>query len=358
MSRRSGGRGPDPRGSAGLYADTREIRTKLAEKLKATGVRELKAKGLGVEACGSIIVFVRVNNGTGSLCRGRCGIRGCVACDRVVAAEEHRRLERRFNEELARGSPMVFLTLTMVHNLRDSLRSMRKAFREAWKRLSNRAIRKAVESYFRRVEIERNRKHGWNVHFHLLLVLKPHTALAKLPMNRLEDRFRQNWREITTKLGRPSYVVRLERVRDRKGARGVIPEMTKYVTKQITSKTSGASVGLLDFTREELMEYFFGVKHWHVSKYGGAWRARNKADEALKEGQEKTGREYTLEGISELERKLSAGVLSRAEALEWIADRPVVAAILEREGFGALACSLMSGRWEWVDRETSEVFTD
>ncbi len=341
--------------SAAIFEDKAKINGKLAEIMMATGDRSLKKRAADILKCGSTVIGVLLKgDGSGRVCRERCNLRPCASCDAVKSALETRRLSRRVTEELKSKSVLLFWTPTMRHTIKDSLWALRKAYKTCWKRLTNTTLWKEVAAYFRRAEVERNRNNGWNAHFHVLLKLKPGSRLSKLSTKKLQEKFGLAWLRLTSKVGRPSPVTRLKRVRNKRQAEGVVMELVKYVTKQYTSakRNESEGVGACDYTPAEMFEYVMGMNGWNVSRYGREWRARNRAERLLAK------KEFQFYGIGEigaLEAKLISGTLTREEAEAVLAARRAIQNLLRGDGLGWLADELLGGRKEWIDRATGEI---
>lgn len=358
MRKRRRKRGSDNRGSAAIFEDKAKINSQLVEKLKATGKWRLMQHATAIQQCGAAILGVRVHSdGSGFVCRKRCNKRPCAACDAIKSSKEGKRLGRRVGEEMKQGSVIYFWTPTMKHSIKDSFWALRKAFTECWKLLTNRSPWSCVAAYYRRAEIERNRIHGWNVHFHVLLVLKPDCKFAKWSTKRLEELLRKVWLMVTASVGRPSPISRLKRVRNRRQAENVISEMVKYVTKQYTSskRKKNKGVGLLEYNAAELEQYMDGIKGWNLVRYGKGWRRRNRAEEIARKAAKGESRDYSFEEISSLESKLASGKLLREEAVAWLETRRLIACVLHRDMLGAAADALLKPNAEWIDWQTGEV---
>lgn len=102
----------------------------------------------------------------------------CPVCSARVSAQRQKDLEHLFNEHLARGKRLGFLTLTMRHTLRHDLEFLFDSLSAAWQFTTNgggwkidRAVY-GVEHYVRVLEITRSKKHGWHLHAHVVLFME------------------------------------------------------------------------------------------------------------------------------------------------------------------------------------------
>ena len=370
-----------------------------------------------------------------SLLRGRCRNRHCPYCHALDGSRVADVLAAIFTDELAKGSQLAMLTLTVRHDRAEHLRAVRKQLDKAFARFQKRQLFKAVVADYHRVaEAERSVKGGPHPHFHLALKLRADVhkrelqklwragELSKSPLWRwykrrerlkaiaackrggksfgkkaraefnawlrgqeaafvtmtpklLEGFLRDEWLNVTFKLNRPSYCVRLtmirpgkkpgtalKRWRDRFGTshrveipvEKLVKEFTKYVTKkQATGKKAG-QLGFHDYTPWQVYEHWRGLRNWHMHQSSRGWAAAADAhaqDELLQlEAEDAANGRRTVNyvDLALAGTKANFGSLSEDGVVEFERDALRVLRLLDRDreldGQQALALRNCLGR--------------
>ncbi|MCQ3950290.1 MAG: hypothetical protein DPW14_10790 [Planctomycetes bacterium] len=268
-------------GNAKLYANTKHVREAMASLLGATGVRALVDIAKSILYCGAYAAGIVVKGKQVKVCNRRCKkTRFCAACHGVLAAEIKRRLREILDRERAQGARLAFLTITLKHSLADSLRSLRRDLRRAWALLVRRKFwRCSMIAWHRATEIERTLASGWHPHFHFIVKLDPKSEAYTLSRAQLENALREVWLSITTKLGRPSFVVRVKFIDPDEPSADVVNELVKYITKRSGKETKDGKLGILEYSKAMLVEYASAVKSWHLQQPGGAWMPEKLIDD-------------------------------------------------------------------------------
>lgn len=302
-----------------LWRDTRAEREALCANLRATGSRTLCKAADAIAECGKglpagALLFETGERAVHRLCRHRL----CPACSRIRQAEAATKLLVTVRRELEAGSKLAVTTLTIQHSRNDKLIQLRTVLGEAWKKLTQaKKWRDIVADFHCAVEVERTSSNGWHPHLHVLIKLR---SSCRLTWTQVEAAIRDQWFKITAKLGRPSNVVRVEKVKDRENPEAVVAELCKYLTKRTAKGDKNGQVGLLDYTPEQLAEYAYAIRHWKLHRASRRWA--KPLEPSQTPDKESGAKFWTWFQIKETAAKGADGKLSDAEVAEWEADAP------------------------------------
>jgi len=156
---------------------------------------------------------------------------------------------------LNQGGRLAFLTLTLPHDLDDSLAATLGAVRKSWKAVQQdkavRAIKaENVRGFVRATENTRGELNGWHPHLHVLLFLEG--GCGPDAVEALRSAIESAWRKAVVKQGFrvPSWErgVNLQAVEDRDGGKA----LCRYLTK-VQDEHGGGSWGVgAEMTRGDL----------------------------------------------------------------------------------------------------------
>jgi hypothetical protein len=114
----------------------------------------------------------------------------CPVCGYNASQKHLRKVQRRLRSWTAQGGAVAFLTLTQSHCLSDSLAVLWDRMEVGWTALVRGSRWRAhkqthgLAGYFRITEVVWNSLKGWNVHFHVILLLD--AKLNQLQLDALE----------------------------------------------------------------------------------------------------------------------------------------------------------------------------
>ncbi|WP_350355901.1 protein rep [Mycobacterium lentiflavum] len=114
----------------------------------------------------------------------------CPTCGYAVSRTQMRKVQRVLRSWTADGGAVAFLTLTQSHCPSDDLATLWDRIEAGWKALTRGAVWTmdkqiyGIRGYFRCTEIVYSPTTGWNVHFHVILLLN--VELDAVQLNRLQ----------------------------------------------------------------------------------------------------------------------------------------------------------------------------
>lgn len=321
-----------------------------------------------------------------------CKDRLCPACNARILARAAPALKRLLREELSNGERVFFATLTVQHNLRDSLLGSRAVLDGGWGRLiRTKWFRETFGERLRCAEVEYTSDNGWHPHFHLLLRMDRSCKAWHWSHDRVERELKRLWERSTTREGRKSFQVDLRELqvdRDADGAprrdkvtgeiesvrywlrlaerarylklekqgkvklirrhgqlyrvqtlHDVVEELCKYVTKRQADGLKPNQVSMWDWTPAQLQEYAIGIRYWNLRRASKGWEQlliEFKEEEQLAreiEDDELGGYEYyAWAQIIEQCKRAAEHKLTRQEGDKFTEDYPRILRALEDGG--------------------------
>lgn len=343
----------------------REVHARLKhpapKKKKKRAELSLCERAQKIGGCGNNAVIFKVKGDSAQHLPGRCRDRLCPSCWQIDGGRLALALESVLHDERAGGGRLGFLTLTIAHKASDPLRRVARKFRRAWALFIRRKFWSGcVANYFRTIEVELT-PNGWHFHAHILCSIdtaalfkklggKKKTRVFEWPNDELEKMFQQQWLECTAKIGRPSPVVRWQKVHGNEHK--IISELCKYVTKKWGEGEKAGQTGFYAFTPQQVAELAHGIRNVKLHQHSDGWvrliHALEEADEAefLAEQQaegEEAARVYTWFQVKHNEAQRLLGFMNEADAGAWERDRALILQCLKREGFKAQANILEHG---------------
>lgn len=125
----------------------------------------------------------------------------CPVCGCNTSRTQMNRVQRTLGSWAANGGAAGFLTLTQAHNHKDSLTALWERMDAGWAALARGSGWTAdkrtfgLRGYFRATEVVHNPLTGWNVHFHVILLLDaPLNQLGHYALkDSVSNRFAHPW---------------------------------------------------------------------------------------------------------------------------------------------------------------------
>lgn len=318
----------------GVTSETQAERREIVKLvLAAAKVRyKHKRRADNIEACSSRAWKFLIGSAGATVRMIRCRERLCPTCAKINAAKVAAALSHVLDGEYKAGERLLMFTLTVQHTPADRLAWLRKLLTKAWARLIRRKWwRDNIGAYHRVVEVELTTGGGWHPHFHVLVRVRKGSKLHPTAVNKVQQQLKEIWLEITSKLGRPSYMADVRKL----NREGIVAELCKYITKRTTGSKAG-QLSLFDYSPAQLDEYIQAVKGWRLHQSSRVWSAIEREYNEQRDAEPPETGEDTVElGWDEVKfmaEKGAAGDMLDAEAETWKRTGAAIKDALEANG--------------------------
>lgn len=199
-----------------------------------------------------------------------CQLRLCPMCIARRAKRAAYKLSQVLDKVEAdhQGTVFLFLTLTVRNCSGEALGQTIGELTKGWNRLmKHRQVKRAVEGWFRAVEVTRKRKDSYHPHLHVILAVKADYFKPKAGLYITQGEWVDRWQKALRSDYKPSVDVRTAKAKGQAtGSRAAAVEAAKYATKD----SEYIDPSLPDkLAADIVVTYTEGLRQRRLTAYGG-----------------------------------------------------------------------------------------